>query len=299
MIVTLTLRTQTVTLTVAALNTSNGGGSGVSVHNQLTGRDTADAHPQSAVTGLVAALAAKAASDHTHASVYEPANANLQAHVASTSNPHSTTAAQVGADAAGTAATAVGALAATLGTAATKDVGTTAGTVAAGDDSRITGAVQESRTVSAAGLATGGGDLSANRTITVTASTAETVSTGTATNEAVTPGAYKDSTPYYVDRSADWTLALTDRNKDQWFNNGASALVCTIPLNATVAFAIGDTIPLVRIASGTATIDAATSVTLNGVSGGSCTIQTRYQGALLKKVGTDSWIVSGDVSAVA
>lgn len=116
MIVTLTLRTQTVTLTVAALNTSNGGGSGVSVHNQLTGRDTADAHPQSAVTGLVAALAAKAASDHTH------------------------TAAQVGADAAGTAATAVGALAATLGTAATKDVGTTAGTVAAGDDARLSDA---------------------------------------------------------------------------------------------------------------------------------------------------------------
>lgn len=130
-------------------------------------------------------------------------------------------------------------------------------------------------------------------------STASTVSTGAATNEAVTPSAYKDSTPFYVDRAADWTLALTDRNKDQWFNNGASALVCTIPLNATVAFAVGDTVPFLRLASGTATIDAATSVTLNGVSGGSCTISTRYQGALLKKIATDSWVVSGDVSAVA
>ena len=155
------------------------------------------------------------------------------------------------------------------------------------------------RTISASGLATGGGDLSANRTITVTASTAANVSTGTATDSALTPGALKDSTPYYVDRAADWTLALTDRNKDQWFNDGASALVCTIPLNATVAFAVGDTIPFVRLASGTATIDAATSVTLNGVSGGSCTISTRYQGALLKKIATDSWVVSGDVSAVA
>lgn len=154
------------------------------------------------------------------------------------------------------------------------------------------------RTISAAGLATGGGDLSANRTITVTASTAANVSTGTATDSALTPGAYKDSTPFYVDRAADWTLALTDRNKDQWFNNGASALVCTIPLNSSVAFAVGDTIPFVRLASGTATIDAATSVTLNGVSGGSCTISTRYQGALLKKIATDSWVVSGDVSAV-
>lgn len=128
---------------------------------------------------------------------------------------------------------------------------------------------------------------------------ASEVSTGTDSARAMTVDSYKKSTPFYNDRSADWTLALTDVNVDQWFNNGASALVCTIPLNATVAFAVGDTIPFVRLASGTATIDAATSVTLNGVSGGSCTIQTQYQGALLKKIGTDSWVVSGDVSAVA
>ena len=52
-----------------------------------------------------------------------------------------------------------------LGDAATKNTGTTAGTVAAGDDSRITGAVQTTRTVSAGTGLTGGGDLSANRTI--------------------------------------------------------------------------------------------------------------------------------------
>ncbi len=37
-----------------------------------------------------------ATSGHTHAGVYEPANANIQSHISSTSNPHSTTAAQVG-----------------------------------------------------------------------------------------------------------------------------------------------------------------------------------------------------------
>ena len=36
------------------------GGGGVTVHNLLSGRDVADCHPQSAITGLVAALAAKA-----------------------------------------------------------------------------------------------------------------------------------------------------------------------------------------------------------------------------------------------
>lgn len=46
-------------------------------------------------------------------------------------------------------------------------VGTAAGTVAAGDDSRITGAVPSSRTVSAGTGLTGGGDLSANRSFAV------------------------------------------------------------------------------------------------------------------------------------
>jgi hypothetical protein len=39
-----------------------GGGGGVTVHNSLTGRDVADAHPISAVTGLQAALDGKEAS---------------------------------------------------------------------------------------------------------------------------------------------------------------------------------------------------------------------------------------------
>lgn len=41
---------------------------------------------------------------HAHTGVYEPADADLQAHLISTSNPHSVTAVQVGADASGTAA---------------------------------------------------------------------------------------------------------------------------------------------------------------------------------------------------
>ena len=54
-----------------------------------------------------------------------------------------------------------------LGNSASRDVGTTAGTVAAGDDSRITGAVPSSRTLTAGTGLTGGGDLSANRTFNV------------------------------------------------------------------------------------------------------------------------------------
>lgn len=41
---------------------------------------------------------------HDHSGVYEPADADIQSHLISTANPHSVTAAQVGADATGTAA---------------------------------------------------------------------------------------------------------------------------------------------------------------------------------------------------
>ncbi|EIP96812.1 hypothetical protein OpiT1DRAFT_01237 [Opitutaceae bacterium TAV1] len=49
--------------------------------------------------------------------------------------------------------------------------------------------VPSSRTISAAGLATGGGSLSANRTITVTAANTAEATGGTATNRAMTPAA--------------------------------------------------------------------------------------------------------------
>jgi hypothetical protein len=55
------------------------------------------------------------------------------------------------------------------------------------------GTVASSRTISAGGIATGGGDLSANRTITVTKSTAAQVRSGTDDATAVTPKAAMDA----------------------------------------------------------------------------------------------------------
>lgn len=77
------------------------------------------------------------------------AQTDIDTHEANVSNPHSTTAAQVGADPVGTASAAVAAhvaasdphpnyaLESALGGAASLNVGTTAGTVAAGDDARL------------------------------------------------------------------------------------------------------------------------------------------------------------------
>jgi hypothetical protein len=59
-----------------------------------------------------------------------------------------------------------------LGNSSTLDVGNIAGTVAAGDDSRIVGAVQASLTVNTTHSLTGGGNLGANRTLSLVNDTA-------------------------------------------------------------------------------------------------------------------------------
>ena len=67
---------------------NNGGGGGVA-WGFISGSITSQ-------IDLANALAAKAATSHTHTGVYEPANTNLQTHLTRTDNPHSTTKAQVG-----------------------------------------------------------------------------------------------------------------------------------------------------------------------------------------------------------
>ncbi len=74
-------------------------------HNQLTNYDAAEHRTindaGTAATDLFSAqkiineLSGKAAGGHNHSGTYEPANANIQSHISSTSNPHSVTKAQV------------------------------------------------------------------------------------------------------------------------------------------------------------------------------------------------------------
>jgi len=136
-----------------AARTNIGAGSGGSGSGDVVGPESATDDALAVFDGTTGKLLAEST----------VTGAAVALHLSSTSNPHSVTAAQVGADAAGTAATAVAALAATLGDAAVLAVGTTAGTVAAGDDSRLSDA--RTPTAHATSHAPGGSDALAWTTI--------------------------------------------------------------------------------------------------------------------------------------
>lgn len=358
-----TIEGETLTLEIGTV-AAPGGGGGVTVHNDLTGRDASSAHPMSAVDGLAAALAllaplaspaftgtptgptaapgtsstqyattafvaaaiaallnsapgaldtldelaAALGDDPNFATTVTNALAGKLAKASNLSDLTDAAAARgnLGASTIGgqvfTAADAAAIRTLlSLGAAALLAVGTSAGTVAAGDHTHASLYAALARAINTSGLATGGGDLSADRTITVPAASTSTTEAWTSTADALTPGGLKNAAPPAVvwGTSGDKTGALTDSNVDQLCDNGASARVWNIPANSSVAFSTYTKIPILRLGSGSVTVDAPSGVTLNGVDGGSCTISTQYQGVLLTKTGTDAWVISGDHGTVA
>lgn len=91
-----------------------------------------------------------------------------------------------------------------------------------------------------------------------------------------------------------YTLVLADAEKRITTSNGG-AVTITVPTNASVAFPTGTEIIITQVGAGAVTVDGATGVTVNGVSGGSVGIQNQYQSVALLKVGTDTWVASGDI----
>lgn len=101
-----------------------------------------------------------------------------------------------------------------------------------------------------------------------------------------------------VSDTASRDLALTDRGCTLEMTNG-SARVYTIKAQADVAWVDDTWINVVRMGSGSLTITAATGVTLNGVSAGSCTISAQYAGATLRRRASNDWGITGAHSVVA
>lgn len=91
-----------------------------------------------------------------------------------------------------------------------------------------------------------------------------------------------------------YTLVLADHTKLITLSN-ASAITLTVPPNSSVAFAIGSVIDLAQIGAGQVTVAQGSGVTVNATPG--LKFRAQYAGATLRKIGTDSWLLFGDLSA--
>jgi len=94
---------------------------------------------------------------------------------------------------------------------------------------------------------------------------------------------------------ASYPLVLADAGKIVVMNVG-TANNLTVPLNSSVGFAIGTQILITQYGAGQTTIVAAVGVTIRS-SGGKLKLNTQYSVASLIKIGTDEWILAGDITA--
>lgn len=101
----------------------------------------------------------------------------------------------------------------------------------------------------------------------------------------------------YVTKSETTTLrvlALTDRLKFIEMNNAATQTV-EVPPNSSVAFPVGTTIQFVQLGAGAVVFSEGIGVTINSRAG-LLEINSQYGGATLRKTGTDTWILIGDLA---
>jgi len=91
------------------------------------------------------------------------------------------------------------------------------------------------------------------------------------------------------------TLALADVNTYN-VSSDTTAQTITIPAQATVVWLANAEIYAQQGGAGVLTITGATGVTINGVSGGSFSISSRYAVVRIKRTGSDAWTVSGGLA---
>ena len=115
-------------------------------------------------------------------------------------------------------------------------------------------------------------------------STAQQTALDTKTNKLITTNR----------QTASYTLVLSDADKLVEMNV-ATANDLTIPLNSSVAFAIGTQILLAQYGAGQTTIVATLGVTVRS-NGAKLKLNVQYSGATLIKIDTDEWYLFGDIA---
>ena len=91
-----------------------------------------------------------------------------------------------------------------------------------------------------------------------------------------------------------YTLTLANNNNTVQFT-AATAVAVTIPTNATAAFPIGSQILLLQYGAGQLTVGGA-GVTIRA-SGGKLKSAVQYSLLTLLKIGTDEWVLGGDITS--
>ena len=91
-----------------------------------------------------------------------------------------------------------------------------------------------------------------------------------------------------------YTLVLADEGKLVTLSN-SSAITLTVPPNSSVAFDVGTYIDLAQIGVGQVTVAQGSGVTVNATPG--LKLRAIYAGATLRKTGTNTWLMFGDLNA--
>lgn len=98
-----------------------------------------------------------------------------------------------------------------------------------------------------------------------------------------------------LDKTSNYTLGLSDDGKLIQMNV-SSANSVTIPLNSTAALPVGTQITIVQAGTGQTTIVGADPGVIINVTPG-LKLRARWSAASLIKLGTNSWLVTGDLTA--
>lgn len=97
-------------------------------------------------------------------------------------------------------------------------------------------------------------------------------------------------------KTANYVLALTDKNKVIEMNIATTANTVSVPTNASVAFPVGSQITITQYGTGKTQIVAATPATTFIRATPGSYLRAQYSSATLIKRATDEWYLIGDLS---
>jgi len=92
-----------------------------------------------------------------------------------------------------------------------------------------------------------------------------------------------------------YTIGTADVGKLVTVNNAAAQTI-TVPVNASVAFAIGDQVNFLNLSTGTATFAAAGTAVIRS-AGSKLKLSDQYAVCTVLKIDTDAWVMLGNVKA--